>query len=131
ASRYSAIPPKRPSAGTMGSEPDTSGSIVFNPNANRTMPTTIGRWRYEYTSLASAARDAPVASASLAWAMNTTQSKYDHHRHAATVIPRSAAAITPASTGSAAAPTPIATIDSPSAMLVLKTNGSKRSAGDG
>jgi hypothetical protein len=38
----------------------------FNPNANRTMPATIGRCRYGYASLASAARDAPVARADAA-----------------------------------------------------------------
>ncbi|SRR6266508_3922147 len=42
--------------GTLSSEPPTSASVVFKPNANRTMPPTIGRWRYEYASLASTAR---------------------------------------------------------------------------
>ena len=104
--------------------------MVFKPKANRTIPPTIGRCRYEYASLANAARGAPVASASLAWATKTTQSKYDHHRHAATVIPRRAAAITPPSSGSPAAPTPIATIDSPSAMMTISPKRSTKCSGE-
>src|SRR6266545_1995508 len=61
ASRYSAIPAHRPSGGTIRSGSFTSWSVVSKPNANRTIPATIGRCRYEYASLASATRDAPVA----------------------------------------------------------------------
>jgi hypothetical protein len=53
---------------TIRSGSSTSWRVVFNPKANRTMPATIGRCRYEYAFLASAARDAPVASANAAWA---------------------------------------------------------------
>jgi hypothetical protein len=44
------------------------GKSRFSPNANSTMPATIGRCRYEYAPRASAARTAPVVSTNLAWA---------------------------------------------------------------
>jgi hypothetical protein len=59
-----------------------------------------------------------------------TQSKYDHQMHAATLFPRNAAAITPASSDSPLAPTPIATIDSPSAMMMISPNRSTKCAGE-
>jgi hypothetical protein len=34
-----------PSAGIVGSELVEWARVVFKPNANRTMPATIGKWR--------------------------------------------------------------------------------------
>ena len=89
------------------------------PRAKSTMPNTIGMWRYVYRSRARFARSAPCASVILACDVKMTQSKYDHHKAAATTIPSRAAAILAASSGSPAAPTPIATIDSPKAMMMM------------
>ena len=59
-----------------------------------------------------------------------TQSKYDHHSAAATTIPSRAAAILAASSGSPAAPTPIATIDSPRAMMMISPWRSTKCSGE-
>ena len=61
-------------------------------------------------------------------ATSATTSKYSHHSAAATATPSTAAATTPASTP-ASAPTPIATIDSPRAMITIRPWRSAKCAG--
>ena len=63
-------------------------------------------------------RETPLASESFRSATSATTSKYAHQSAAATAMPRTAAVITPASS-SPRAPTPIAMIDSPRAMMMM------------
>lgn len=51
--------------------------------------------------------------------MRATKSKYAHHIALAIAMPSSAAVIRPASSFRPPAPTPSATIDSPSAMMTI------------
>ena len=56
ASRYSAAPPASAVAVGQLSGSPTWASVVFIPSATRTIAATIGRWRYENASRASALR---------------------------------------------------------------------------
>ena len=93
------------------------------------MPATIGRCRKENESRAIVLRSRPsLALARRRAATSATTSKYSHHCAAATPMPSTAAATTPAST-SAPAPTPMATIDSPRAMMMISPWRSAKCSG--
>ena len=84
-----------------------------------TIAATIGRCRYEKASRASSFRARTWStSPSRRAIINAVTSKYAHHIAAATAMPATAVTITPPSTP-ASAPTPMATIDSPSATMTI------------
>jgi hypothetical protein len=93
------------------------------------MPATIGRCRNVKASRAISLRSRPgCAWRSRRSATIATTSKYSHHSAAEMNIPRTAATTPPASTP-CSAPMPIATIDSPSAMMMIKPYRSAKCAG--
>ena len=103
--------------------------VFFMPSATRTIPATMGRWRIEYESRAISFRS--WRSAMLARrrvATSATTSKYAHHIAAASAMPTTAVATTPAVI-SPVTPAPIATIDSPRAMMMMRPWRSAKCSG--
>jgi hypothetical protein len=119
ANRYRAGPPQSPNAGIVASSPSTSASVVFIANAKRTIPATIEKCRYVYTSRASAARSAPLRSVSIWWARIVKKSEYASQNEVATANPSTAATITCALSPLIFSPTPMAIKDSPIAMITI------------
>ena len=56
------MPPRSAVAGSTWRGSPTCSSDFFSPSASRTMPATIGKWRYEKESRASSLRSRPGAA---------------------------------------------------------------------
>ena len=129
ASRYATSPPSIATAIWIFSASSTCSSDFLKPRASSTMPAIIGRCRKEKESRAISLRSRPgAACSSRRAATSATTSKYSHHSAAEMNTPTTAATTLPV-TSPSSAPTPIATIDSPSAMMMMRPWRSAKCSG--